>query len=221
MVYRHALLKKMDPSALKALMAQAEEVSVEKNRALFFQTEVADGVYYVCEGLVKVIRVSPMGQEKIFSLYTGGQFMALSTLFNPPHRYPATAIAIERTRVIKIPRPLLEAGILSTKEATCEWFRQLNRRLEGVQQLMTDHVFMGAEERFKKWMHQFLKQKAENDNGWLEVTVPISRQEIADLLGIRRETLSRLLQELRQEGHVEVDGRTFKVNRSWLLADES
>lgn len=71
MVYRHALLKKMDPSALKALMAQAEEVSVEKNRALFFQTEVADGVYYVCEGLVKVIRVSPMGQEKIFSLYTG------------------------------------------------------------------------------------------------------------------------------------------------------
>ena len=69
-------------------------------------------------------------------------------------------------------------------------------------------------------MHQFLKQKAENDNGWLEVTVPISRQEIADLLGIRRETLSRLLQELRQEGHVEVDARTFKVNPSWLLADE-
>lgn len=49
--------------------------------------------------------------------------------------------------------------------------------------------------------------------------VPISRQEIADLLGIRRETLSRLLKDLRHLGFVDVQGRTFKVSRLWLAND--
>lgn len=61
-------------------------------------------------------------------------------------------MAVEETIVVKVPREALEAGILSTEVATREWFKQLNRRLEGVQQLLTDQVFIDAKERFRKWL---------------------------------------------------------------------
>lgn len=215
----HPLLKKMSIESLEKLNVQMEEVQLQRGQSLFFQTESADYVYYVCQGIVKVIKVSETGQEKIFSLYTTGQFLALSTLFNPPHVFPATAVAIDRVRVVKLPRQVLEEGVLSTKEATCEWFQYLNRRLEGIQQLVSDQVFMGAEERLKKWLFNLLKQETQGSDGWIEVIVPISRQEIADLLGIRRETLSRLLKELRHLGFVDVQGRAFKVSRLWLAND--
>lgn len=149
-VNNHPLLKKMSIESLEKLNVQMEEVQLQRGQSLFFQAEVADYVYYVNHGMVKVVRVSETGQEKILSLYTTGQFLALSTLFNPPHLFPATAVAINRARVMKLPRQVLEEGVLSTKEATYEWFRYLNRRLEGIQQLATDQVFMGAEERLKK-----------------------------------------------------------------------
>lgn len=218
-VNNHPLLKKMSIESLEKLNVQMEEVQLQRGQSLFFQAEVADYVYYVNHGMVKVVRVSKTGQEKILSLYTTGQFLALSTLFNPPHLFPATAVAINRARVMKLPRQVLEEGVLSTKEATYEWFRYLNRRLEGIQQLATDQVFMGAEERLKKWLFNLLKQETQGSDGWIEVIVPISRQEIADLLGIRRETLSRLLKDLRHLGFVDVQGRTFKVSRLWLAND--
>lgn len=131
-VNNHPLLKKMSIESLEKLNVQMEEVQLQRGQSLFFQAEVADYVYYVNHGMVKVVRVSETGQEKILSLYTTGQFLALSTLFNPPHLFPATAVAINRARVMKLPRQVLEEGVLSTKEATYEWFRYLNRRLEGL-----------------------------------------------------------------------------------------
>ena len=159
-----------------------------------------------------------MGQEKIFSLYQGGQFVALSTLFNPPHRYPATAMAVEETIVVKVPREALEAGILSTEVVTREWFKQLNRRLEGVQQLLTDQVFIDAKERFRKWLQRFTTAHMSSSDD-VFVKIPVTKQEIADLLSIRRETFSRLLGELKEEGLCEVKGKKFNNNRQWLSVE--
>jgi len=217
---QHPLLAHIHPIQLEELQRVCQEISLSKGETLFRQEEVAHFIYFVREGTLKILKTSSTGQEKIFSIYQSGQFVALSTLFNPPHFYPATAMAVEKTVVVKVPRELLEIGILSTEGATREWFRQLNRRLEGVQQLLTDQVFMDAKERFKKWLKRFIS----SDNQLLEdeivIKTPVSKQEIADLLSIRRETFSRMLAELKEEGVCEVKGKIFKISRIWLIEEK-
>ncbi len=159
---QHPLLAHIHPTNLEELQRVCQELNLKKGETLFRQEEVAHSIYFVRKGTLKILKTSSMGQEKIFSLYQGGQFVALSTLFNPPHLYPATAMAVEETVVVKVPRERLEVGILSTEGATREWFRQLNRRLEGVQQLLTDQVFMEAKERFKKWIQRFASADIES-----------------------------------------------------------
>ena len=69
-VNNHPLLKKMSIESLEKLNVQMEEVQLQRGQSLFFQAEVADYVYYVNHGMVKVVRVSETGKEKILSLYT-------------------------------------------------------------------------------------------------------------------------------------------------------
>lgn len=213
---QHPLITYIHPMNLAQLDRVCQEITFKKGETLFRQEDIAHSIYFVREGTLKILKTSSMGQEKIFSLYQGGQFVALSTLFNPPHRYPATAMAVEETIVVKVPREILEAGILSTEAATREWFKQLNRRLEGVQQLLTDQVFIDAKERFRKWLQRFATGDLASSANQVCVKIPVTRQEVADLLSIRRETFSRLLGELKEEGLCEVEGKTFKINRQWL-----
>ena len=216
---QHSLLAYIHPTNLEQLERVSQEITLKKGETLFRQEDIAHSIYFVREGTLKILKTSSMGQEKIFSLYQGGQFVALSTLFNPPHRYPATAMAVEETIVVKVPREALEAGILSTEVATREWFKQLNRRLEGVQQLLTDQVFIDAKERFRKWLQRFTTAHMSSSDD-VFVKIPVTKQEIADLLSIRRETFSRLLGELKEGGLCEVKGKTFKINRQWLSGEE-
>lgn len=212
----HPLLSQIHPTHLDELQRVSQEVTLKKGEFLFHQEDVAHFIYFVKTGTVKILKTSSLGQEKIFSLYQKNQFIALSTLFNPPYFYPATAVAVEVTEVIKIPRQVLETGILSTEAATREWFKQLNRRLEGVQQMLTDQVFIDAKDRFKKWLQRFARLEKNTTSSVVLMTIPVTKQEIADLLSIRRETFSRLLSDLKDEGVCEVKGKTFKVNREWL-----
>lgn len=88
------LLAHIHPIQLEELQRVCQEVALSKGETLFRQEEVAHFIYFVIQGTLKILKTSSMGQEKIFSIYQSGQFVALSTLFNPPHLYPATAVAI-------------------------------------------------------------------------------------------------------------------------------
>ena len=115
-----------------------------------------------------------------------------------------------------IPIPELEKAILSNQQATRAWFCHLNRRLESVQQLLTDQVFIDAKDRFKKVIQLFMKPQSPQIEGMIVFEMPLTKQEMADLLSIRRETFSRLLSSLKEEGLCEYSKKQIRVNREWL-----
>jgi len=138
-------------------------------------------------------------------------------LFTPPYYYPATAVTVEAAKIWSIPIELLEKGIISNEESNRAWFKYLNKRLEKIQLMLTDEVFSDAKTRFKK----FLKACAENtgirDGEWIFIKILLTKQEVADLLSIRRETLSRILTEIKEEGNCEIESsKQLKLRQTWI-----
>lgn len=169
---------------------------------------------------MKILKTSLEGQEKIFSIYPRENLVALSTLFNEPRKYPASGVALEPSVIIAIPIEELERAILSNEFATRAWFRHLNRRLEGVQQLLTDQVFIDAKDRFKKMIQLLMKNQADQMEEIIVLDMPLTKQEMAELLSIRRETFSRLLSSLKEEGCCDYSSRQLRVNRKWLDSNQ-
>jgi CRP/FNR family transcriptional regulator len=122
---------------------------------------------------LKILKTSLEGQEKIFSIYPRENLVALSTLFNEPRKYPASGVALEPSVIIAIPIEELERAILSNEFATRAWFRHLNRRLEGVQQLLTDQVFIDAKDRFKKMIQLLMKNQADQMEEIIVLDMPL------------------------------------------------
>ncbi|MFR5114551.1 Crp/Fnr family transcriptional regulator [Turicibacter sanguinis] len=215
-MYQHPLLISFNQESIERLKQQSYEIQLDKGQPLFFQGDAATVVYYIKSGILKILKTSIQGQEKIFSIYSRGNLVALSVLFNDPHQYPASGVALEETVVVAIPIPELEKAILSNHQATRAWFCHLNRRLEGVQQLLTDQVFIDARDRFKKVIQLFMKHKSFQKDGMIVFEMPLTKQEMAELLSIRRETFSRLLSSLKEEGLCEYSKKQMRVNREWL-----
>ena len=62
----------------------------------------------------------------------------------------------------------------------------------------------------------FMKHKSFQKDGMIVFEMPLTKQEMAELLSIRRETFSRLLSSLKEEGLCEYSKKQMRVNREWL-----
>ena len=215
---KHPLFLVFDEPLQQKLMQQTRTVVIKKHQLLFLEGQEADMIYFISTGLLKCLKTSSHGHETIFAIYGAKQFLALSVLFHSNPSYPVTAVALQETKLLGLPRPLLEAAILSSTTATRAWFQTLNQRLETIQQLLTDQRFLDANQRFKKVMRQFIKWNAlpPTKEPTVKVSVPLSRQELAQYLGIRRETLSRMLALFQTEGHCVIESQMFELSRDWL-----
>ena len=79
----HPLLAHIDSVQLEELQRVCQEVILSKGETLFRQEEVAHFIYFVRQGTLKILKTSSNGQEKIFSIYQRGQFVALSRCLIP------------------------------------------------------------------------------------------------------------------------------------------
>lgn len=215
-MYHHPLFVGFNQESIERLKQQSREINLEKGQPLFFQGDCATVVYYIKSGMLKILKTSIQGHEKIFSIYSKHNLIALSVLFNEPHLYPASAVALEETIVVAIPIEELERAILSNQKSTKAWFSHLNRRLESVQQLLTDQVFTDTKDRFKKVIRLFMSNQSSIQDQMVTIEMPLSKQEMAELLSVRRETFSRLLSSLKEEGVCEYTQKKLRINQKWL-----
>ncbi|WP_040461999.1 Crp/Fnr family transcriptional regulator [Haloplasma contractile] len=206
----------------KKLIGKLTQIrEVEKDSIIFLEYDPADYVYYIKEGLIKVYKTSLEGSEKIFTIYPENSFIALGVLFNEPHEYPASAAAISDGTVYALPRKELEQAIINDPKASKAWLGFMNNRLLRVQSMLSDEIFASGTERLKKLLRYF-KQNTEykEDNESLSYRIPINKQDMAELLSIRRETLSRILSSLKKEGVCVFKGKNVTIDNDWLYSDE-
>jgi CRP-like cAMP-binding protein len=194
------------------------EIHLEKGEPLFWEGEKAHYVYYMKKGNLKVYKTSINGQETIFDIYAADSFVALGVLFNDPQHYPASSAAVDQVTVYAIDIPLLEEAIVANPITARRWMSYINKRLTTVQSMLSDQIFADGVERLKKLIQHFYdKYPSRQEGDFIRVNVPITKQEMAELLNVRRETLSRMLSTLKQEDVCECTYKELIVNKKWLF----
>ena len=184
-------------------------MSFPRNTEIFGENEPADYVYRVISGSVRTYKILNDGRRQIGGFYLPGDIFGLE--FADEHTFSAEAIADARVVVVK--RSALTA--LAGRDASIgrELFALTSRELRRVQ----DRVLLlvkSAQER----VASFLLEMAERACAGNVVELPMSRQDIADYLGLTIETISRTLTGLESAAAIEVptSRRIVLRNRSAL-----
>lgn len=181
--------------------------SVNKNNFLFRMGENLKSVYAVRSGSFKTYLTNPDGTEQIIGFALPGELLGLDAISENMHS--CSAKALETSNVCEIPFDRLESLARDIPNLQHQLFRLMSKEIQQDQNLMLLLAQMPAETRLASFLigiSERLKKRGYAEN---EFNLSMSRGDIANLLGMAVETISRLL------GHFQ-DDLLLKVERKHI-----
>ena len=167
-----------------ALEMMGAPMSFVRNAEIYGENEPAEYLYKLVSGTVRTSKILNDGRRQIGEFYMAGDIFGLE--MGNDHSFSAEAITDAKVIVIK--RSAVEALATRDNDVARQLWATTGREL----QRMQDHILLlikTAQER----VAGFLLEMAERIKSTTEVELPMSRQDIADYLGLTIETVSRTL----------------------------
>ena len=191
----------------------------EKDDYLFWEGEPAEWLVLVTEGQVKMIKHSESGRETILATFGPGQIVGeVGVLVGEV--YPATAQALEPARTLNLRRDDYIDLVRRYPDLAWALIRELGHRLQGAHETIRSLAVEKVERRVARVVLRMANTAGERlDDGTVRISVPLSRQDVADMAGTVIETAIRALSKFQKQGLIETrDGHIVLLEAHRLVA---
>lgn len=197
--------------------AELEEVAqlvierkFKRHTVIFHENEPGNAFYIIKTGRIKVYKVSEDGRELIIGIFgDGGIFGDVPVFDGGP--YPASAAAMTDSVVWSINRADFERLIRAHPEISLKVIRVLGRRLRQAHNLLRDMALKNVPQRLASLLLKLKEEYGSETASGTVLELPLSRQDMAELIGVSRETATRELSKFAKAGLIEVDGRRITI----------
>jgi CRP/FNR family transcriptional regulator len=191
--------------------------SLDAGERLYTMGHPASAVYLVRRGLLKTSLVSPGGQEVTVRLYAPGDILGELCLCTGERR--EEAVALEASEVVEIPLSTLLRRVRQDPQSALELASAICEHLADAHEGLRNLVFIPVPERLARVLLGLADRLGETGSAGERIKYYITQEELARMIGARREVVSGLLNRLRTEGLISYTRRGhIQVNREALQA---
>lgn len=206
----------LPPAALKGLAAITSAATYPKGATLFVEGQNPRGVFVVCTGRVKLSTSSADGKTLILRVADPGEVLGVAeTLSGKP--YQATADVLDPAQANFISREDFLSFLREHGEAALRIAQQLGEDYHLVlSEMRTIGLSHSAAEKFARFLLDWSEGREEK-NGEIRLKLTLTHEEIAQMIGASRETVTRLFADFKKRQLLEVKGSTVVIrNRANL-----
>jgi len=202
--------RRLSSEDLERLARIAVAKTYEKGDVVFSEGDEPHFLHTIASGRVKVVKGVPSGKELILEILSVGDPLGAVVAYEE-RPYPATAVALERTVCLLLPRAELFSLLERHPSVVRGFLSGMARRIVELTQRLPEVAGGRVETRFALLFLK-LAEKAGRAEG-REVFVPIhlTRQDLADLTGTTIETSIRVMSRWSKEGLVLTEHEGFRV----------
>ena len=195
----------LDDEVLDALAASTATMRVERGAVITLEGELAEAMYLVAEGRVKIVRYSSEGREQIMHVAVAGDHFNTVPMFDGGP-CPATTEALEPTTLLVLRRADLHNVIQCYPQLAIALLHEFAGRLRMFVGLVDDLALHTVHQRLAK----LLVQQAEAaERG--EVSYPMTQAEMAAHLGTVREMVARTLKSFEAAGLIALERSSIRI----------
>ncbi len=187
----------------------ANRTRVKRRDSLYRPGDAFTAVYAIRLGTFKTLMLAEDGREQITGCYMGGDIVGLDGIGEG--RHSCGAVALEDSEVCVLPFDQLDNLAKSVPALGRNLYRSISRDLCRAQDMMFLLGSMRAEQRLAVFLLNLARRYQARGYSGSEFVLRMTREEIASLLGLKLETISRLFSRLQLEGLIQVQGRTIKL----------
>ncbi|SHJ45684.1 transcriptional regulator, Crp/Fnr family [Geosporobacter subterraneus DSM 17957] len=214
------LFSQLDQESLEKISSITQEKRYRKGAIIFMEGDKGEALYFIKSGKVKISKLSNDGRELILNIYGSGDVFAEVTLFNNV-MYPATAEVMEDAVVGVIMNGDLEELVRQNADLALQIIKILNKRLYMSQMKLKQMALSDTYVRTAQILVKLADDHGVEKNGAIDLKLDLSRQELANMIGTARETVSRALSQFKKEGSIEISGKKIIIKnmeklKSWL-----
>lgn len=191
----------------KSLELVGARMPFARNMEVFGEDEPAEYFYKVLSGSVRTYKLLSDGRRQIGAFHVTGDFFGLEA--GATHRFSAEAISDAVVLVIK--RSAAEALAMRDPEIARELWMLTAHHLEHAQ----SHLLLLGRKNAQERLATFLLEMADRCQAGIAIELPMSRQDIADYLGLTIETVSRTLTQLETSNVIDLVSSRRIVLRNW------
>jgi CRP/FNR family transcriptional regulator len=197
-LYDVPLFRDLNPQEL----ARVEEIAIErefkKKTTIFVEGSEKEAVFFIRDGLVKAYKTDEDGNEQIVSLLQPGEMFPHTGFFNQAS-YPATAEALVDTHLLAIPVRAFEQLVTAMPSIAIKLIDVMGAKIRELQQLLQQFTGHDVNGRIMAYLLQLADKHGVALESHIHIGLPVTNQELANAIGTTRETVNRLLSQLKKQ----------------------
>lgn len=193
------LFHELPATTLAAIATRVRVRQVPRDGFVFLEGTRADAVNLLATGQIKVIRETEDGREVILRLIHPGEIFGGAGGWGEPE-YPASAVALEDAVVLQVPAADFSELVEQHPDFALAVIRELGTRLREAEARIRDLQTERAERRIARALLRIAGKTGRRTEVGVEVGIPLSRQDLAELAGTTLSTASRTLSAWDRRG---------------------
>ena len=206
----------LSDTAIKGLASITSSAAYPKDATLFVEGQPARGVFILCSGRVKLSTSSADGKTLILRISEPGEVLGLPATITGTC-YELTADVIEPGQANFIPRNDFLNFLRDNGEAALRVAQQLGETYHAaISEMRTIGLSHSAGEKLARFLLEWASNYPE-DKGQVRIKLTLTHEEIAQMMGSSRETVTRLLADFRKKQLLQVMGSTLVIKNKSAL----
>ena len=208
--------KKKSPFDIKTFLATVDGgrtiAAYRKNQTVFSQGDVADSVFYIQKGKIKITVISDQGKEAVVAILGEGDFVGEGCLTGRPRRI-ATVTAMTESVIMRLEKTAIQRVLHEEPQFSDKFISHLLSRNVRVEEDLVDQLFNSSEKRLARLL--LLMANFGKEGRPEPVIAKISQETLAEMIGTTRSRVNVFMNKFRKLGFIEYNG-SMKVHSSLL-----
>jgi len=213
-----ALFKDLTANELERINNLAVEHKYERGEYIFMEGQAREAVYFIRRGLVKVLKVDEEGREHIVNILGKGQMFPHIGFFQDGP-YPGTAQAIEPSALLSIRCLQFDALLMEYPDISRKVMRVMGEKILMLQSKLQELALFDSHDRVIALLRHFAEEHGHIGPGGVHVKLPITHGEMAHMIGMTRESVNRVWNQLRRDGVLTGDRDEWVLHTERLIRE--
>ncbi len=171
----------------------------KKGEMILFEGEITDSIIIINEGSVKAFKNTPEGREQILYVFSEGDFFGEQNLLTD-RTATYSVEALQAVKVCTLSKTQLQKLLYEFPEIAIKIIAELCERMARLENAMQGMGVRNVDNRVGGILLEFAQKYGTNAKEGIIIRLPLSREGIANYLGVARETVSRKLGQLETDG---------------------
>ena len=208
--YDCLLKKSCSPAELEAVDLEKVSLKIRKKQSIFQEENESHTMYFVYSGIIKIFKTGAFNKDQIVRFSVGGNILGHRG-FIPQNVYPISAQAITEAEICLFTKEYFFDLARRVPELSINLVLIFAKELFHEEAKLRDMAIFNVREKVAKVLLLLIEKFSLNENNEIIDVDLLSRQDIAEYVGLTSNQITKVLSEFKADGLIETSGKKIKI----------